>query len=136
VKLDPEKARHIDYGYTVESAQHHFADRVVLTGESSQLAEQQTALTKLNPHIREVGIYTSDGKTPIFLTHGIATDVRLAEQDCSVDSGLSSMPEAKIPEIEFEGIRILISPTRLRQSTKRPANHRFSTQASTVFILS
>jgi hypothetical protein len=64
--LDPEKARHIDYGYTVESAQHHSADRILLTGESSQLAEQQTALTKRNPHIREVGIYASDGKNPFF----------------------------------------------------------------------
>jgi conjugative relaxase-like TrwC/TraI family protein len=103
VELDPEKARHIDYGYTVENGQHFSADRVLLTGESSQLAEQQTALTKLNPHTREVGIYTSDVTNPTQQTQGIATDVQLAEQGFSIDSGLSNMPEPTLLEIEFEG---------------------------------
>jgi conjugative relaxase-like TrwC/TraI family protein len=93
VELDPEKARHIDYGYTVESAQHLSADRVLLTGESSQLAEQQTALTKLNPHTREVGIYTSDGANPL----------QLAQEGLSVDSSLRNIPMPTLPEIEFEG---------------------------------
>ena len=53
------------YVYSVESAQHLSADRLILTGESSQLAGQQEALTRLNPHTREVGIYTSDGSNPL-----------------------------------------------------------------------
>jgi conjugative relaxase-like TrwC/TraI family protein len=103
VELDPEKARHIDYGYTVESAQHLNADRILLTGENSQLAEQQTALTKLNPHTREIGIYTSDGTNPLQQVQGIATDVQLAEEGFSINSALSNMPEPTIPEIDFEG---------------------------------
>ena len=101
--LDSEKARHIDYGYTVESAQHLSADRLILTGESSQLAGQQEALTKLNPHTREVGIYTSDGSNPLRQAQGIATDVQLAEQGFSTNSALSNAPEPTLPEIDFEG---------------------------------
>ncbi len=103
VELDPEKSQHIDYGYTVETAQHLSADRLILTGESSQLAGQQEALTKLNPHTREVGIYTSDGSNPLQQTQGIATDVQLAEEGFSIDTGLSNMPEPTLPEIDFEG---------------------------------
>jgi len=51
VTLDAEKAKHIDYGYTVERAKRLSADRIVLTGDSAQLAEQQAALTKLNPKV-------------------------------------------------------------------------------------
>ncbi len=103
VELDPEKARHIDYGYTVESAQHLSADRLILTGESSQLAGQQEALTKLNPHTREVGIYTSDGSNPLQQAQGIATDVQLSEEGFSIDSALSNAPEPTLPQIDFEG---------------------------------
>ena len=103
VELDPEKARHIDYGYTVESAQHLSADRLILTGESSQLAGQQEALTRLNPHTREVGIYTSDGSNPLQQAQGIATDVQLTEEGFSIDSALSNSPEPTLPQIDFEG---------------------------------
>ncbi len=101
--MDPEKARHIDYGYTVENAQHLSADRLILTGESSQLAEQQEALTKLNPHTREVGIYTSDGSNPLQQAQGIATDAQLTEESFSIHTGLSNIPEPTLPEIDFEG---------------------------------
>ena len=103
VEMDPEKARHIDYGYTVESAQHLSADRLILTGESSQLAGQQEALTKLNPHTREVGIYTSDGSNPLQQAQGIATDVQLAEEGFSIDSVLSNAPEPTLPQVNLEG---------------------------------
>ena len=103
VELDPEKARHIAYGYTVESAQHLSADRLILTAESSQLAGQQEALTRLNPHTREVGIYTSDGSNPLQQAQGIATDVQLTEESFSIDSALSNSPEPTLPQIDFEG---------------------------------
>jgi hypothetical protein len=38
VDLDLEAARHIDYGYAVETAASLAADRVILTGEAPQLA--------------------------------------------------------------------------------------------------
>ena len=103
VELDAEQARHIDYGYTVESAQHLSADRLILTGESSQLAGQQDALTRLNPHTREVGIYTSDGSNPLQQAQGIATDVQLAGEGFSLDSALSNSPEPTLPQVDFEG---------------------------------
>jgi hypothetical protein len=103
VELDPDKARHIDYGYTVESAQHLSVDRVLLTGESGQLAEQQTALTKLNPHTREVAIYTSDRIIPLQHEQGVATDLSLSQEGLSIDQGPRVMPEPTLLQIEFEG---------------------------------
>jgi conjugative relaxase-like TrwC/TraI family protein len=60
VDLDTEAARHIDYGYAVESAANLTADRVILTGEAQQLAGLEQNLTRLNPSIRELSVYTSD----------------------------------------------------------------------------
>ena len=99
VELDSEKARHIDYGYTVESAQHLNADRILLTGESSQLAEQQAALTKLNPHTREIGIYTSDDTNLLQEGKGTATDAQVAEEGLSVETAPSNVPESTIPKL-------------------------------------
>ena len=109
VELDSDKSRHIDYGYTVENAQHLSADRLILTGESSQLAGQREALTKLNPHTREVGIYTSDGSNPLQQAQGIATDVQVAEKVVSIDSGLGTTPELTTPKITFRGLALAFS---------------------------
>ncbi len=103
VALDSEQARHIDHGYTVERARHLSADRVLLTGDSAQLAERQAALARLNPHTREIGIYTSDGSRPLQQSQGIATDARLAEEGVSMDPTLGNMPQPAMPEIELEG---------------------------------
>jgi conjugative relaxase-like TrwC/TraI family protein len=58
--LDAEAARHIDYGYAVETAGNLAADRVILTGQAPQLAGLEKDLARLNPSIRELSIYTSD----------------------------------------------------------------------------
>jgi conjugative relaxase-like TrwC/TraI family protein len=60
VDLDTEAARHIDYGYAVETAGNVVADRVILTGEAPQLASLENDLARLNPSIRELSVYTSD----------------------------------------------------------------------------
>jgi hypothetical protein len=60
VELDAEAARHIDYGYAVESAANLAADQVILTGEAPQLAGLENDLARLNPDIRELSVYTSD----------------------------------------------------------------------------
>ena len=65
IELDEEKSRHIDYGYTVASARYLAADRVILTGDANQLADQQAALTRLSPGIRDFAIYTSDGSNTV-----------------------------------------------------------------------
>jgi hypothetical protein len=59
VDLDLEAARHIDYGYAVESARNLAADRVILTGEAPQLAGLENDLARLNSGIRELSVYTS-----------------------------------------------------------------------------
>jgi hypothetical protein len=60
VELDAETAQHIDYGYAVESARNIAADRVILTGEVTQLAGLENDLARLNSGIRELSVYTSD----------------------------------------------------------------------------
>ena len=69
IELDEAQARHIDYGYTVDSAKYLAADRVLLTGENTQLAEQRVALTNLSPHTKDFAIYTSDGSKPLHHEH-------------------------------------------------------------------
>jgi hypothetical protein len=78
VTLEAEKAKHIDYGYTVEKAKRLSADRIVLTGDSSQLAEQ-AALTKLNPKIRDLAIYTSDSAHTLHKDHSTANESLLTK---------------------------------------------------------
>ncbi len=100
VELNREKARHIDHGYTVESAQHLSADRIFLTGESNRLAEQQAALTKLNPHTREIAIYTSDGTNPLQQAPDLAKGVEFSQVEPSID--LSSISEPILPELTLK----------------------------------
>jgi hypothetical protein len=60
VELDAVAGRHIDYGYAVESARNIAADRVILTGEVTQLAGLENDLARLNSGIRELSVYISD----------------------------------------------------------------------------
>jgi hypothetical protein len=60
VDLDAEAARHIDYGYAVETAANVAADRMILTGEALQLAGLENDLARLHPNIRELSVYTSN----------------------------------------------------------------------------
>ena len=62
--LTPEQSRHIDYGYAVESAQYLSADRVLITGSPTVLAEQQTDLAKLALKVHDLATYTSAGYEP------------------------------------------------------------------------
>ncbi len=62
IELSPDSAQHIEYGYAVETAQRVAVDRVLVTGEASQLAQQQEALTRLSPQVRYLALYTSDSR--------------------------------------------------------------------------
>ncbi len=106
VTLDAEKAKHIDYGYTVEKANKLSADRIVLTGDSSQLAEQQAALTKLNPKIRDLAIYTSDSTNVLHKDHSIAYESLLTKEKISNAPNLGNLSEPSSPAIEIEGYGI------------------------------
>ncbi|MBB5342021.1 MobF family relaxase [Tunturiibacter gelidoferens] len=106
IELSPEKARHIEHGYSVETAKYISADRVLITGESSQLAEQQVAFTKLNPNIHELAIYTSDRTNLLERDNGIGKEPQLSNVGLSNDSSLSNGPEPSGPSIEREGYGI------------------------------
>jgi hypothetical protein len=56
VELEAEQSRYIDYGYAVETAQQAPVDRILVTGNSNQIAEQQEALTHLSPHFRDLAM--------------------------------------------------------------------------------
>jgi conjugative relaxase-like TrwC/TraI family protein len=106
VELDPEKARHIDYGYTVETAKHVSADRILLSGESGQIAKQQASLVKLNPNVRDFAIYTSDSTNLLQRDNGIRNEPQLSKEGLSNDSSLSNASEPSGPSIEREGYGI------------------------------
>ena len=57
VALDPDKSRHIDYGYAVDGSHRVTADRVIATGEA---LDQKTLLAVPFKH-RDLALYTSDG---------------------------------------------------------------------------
>jgi conjugative relaxase-like TrwC/TraI family protein len=85
VELDAEAARHIDYGYAVESAANLAADRVILTGEAPQLAGLENDLARLNPSIRELSVYTSDASQ--------VRQVELAPQPAAAETLLKSLAD-------------------------------------------
>jgi len=93
VALDAEQSRYIDYGYAVETARQVSADRILVTGNSIQIAEQQEALTHLSPHLRDLAIYTSD-------------DSGLAVQEIPSSANIEPISVPALPEIELEGFGI------------------------------
>ena len=85
VYLDTEAAKHIEYGYSVESAGNLAADRVILTGEAAQLAGLEDDLARLNPNIRELSVYTSDATQ--------ALRVELAQSPAAAETLSKSLAE-------------------------------------------
>jgi len=104
VKLDAGHARHIEYGYAVETAQGASADRIIVTGEAVQLALQHEAFTRLSTHIRDISLYTSDSRE---IDVGIAiphAGIALAQDGSSPT--IDNMPGSSLPEITLEGFGI------------------------------
>lgn len=104
IELDRDRARHIDYGYTVEAATDAGIDRVLVTGEPILLAQQQESLTRLSAQTRDLGLYTSDSSA---LAGEIA--VPTAEIALAQNAGgptANSVPQPVVPAIELEGFGI------------------------------
>jgi AcrR family transcriptional regulator len=91
VELDGEQSRYIDYGYAAETAKQASVDRILVTGNFNQIAEQQEALTHLSPHLRDLAIYTSHESGQV-----------LQQIASSANSKPISVPT--LPEIELEGV--------------------------------
>jgi hypothetical protein len=56
VELNPDKAKHIEYGYAVDAGQRVYANRVLATGETLDAK----ALAVIPPAAREIALYTSN----------------------------------------------------------------------------
>ena len=100
VELDADQARHIDYGYAVGTAQRTSVDRVLITGDASQLAQQQEALTLLSPHIRDLAVYTSDSRE-LAVEKAIPGVENLLSQD-TIPPTIDSISVSPVPEIGVE----------------------------------
>jgi hypothetical protein len=97
--LDDDHARHIEYGYAVESAHRVAVDRVLITGDASQLAQQQDALARLSPHTRDLSLYTSDSRELAVDKAIPSTEVGLSKEVSSSSfSQAPSMPEIQVEE--------------------------------------
>ena len=59
VELNPDKAKHIEYGYAVDAGQRVSANRVFATGERLDAK----AFVGIRPAAREIALYTSDGSS-------------------------------------------------------------------------
>jgi hypothetical protein len=103
IELDADKARHIDYGYTVETAKGVSADRILLTGESGQLAQQQASLSRLNSNVHDFAIYTSDNTNLLQRDNLIGKEPELSQEGLSNDPSFTNAPESSGHSIEIEG---------------------------------
>jgi hypothetical protein len=91
VDLDAQAARHIDYGYAVETTANVAADRMILTGEALQLAGLEDDLARLHPNIRELSVYTSDATQ--------ALQVELAQNSVATEALSKPLAEVASPGI-------------------------------------
>ena len=57
VELDPDKAKHIEYGYAADGSKRIQADRILATGETLDAK----ALASVPSNVRDLSLYTSDG---------------------------------------------------------------------------
>jgi hypothetical protein len=92
-------ARHIEYGYVVETAQPAAADRVLVTGDASQLAKQPEALTRLSPRTRDLFLYTSDSRELAVVKTVPGTEIGPSLKDIS--PGLDISPATAVPEVDM-----------------------------------
>jgi len=100
LRLTPEQAQHVEYGYAIESTKRLAVDRVILSGEAEQITAQREALSQLPAKLHELTVYISDSYQP-------AAPV-LAMQKEFVGPVLTEIPtpEMDAPSIDFEGYAI------------------------------
>ena len=104
VELDSNKTLYLEYGYAAETAPRASVDRVLVTGDASQLAQQQDALASLSPHIRDLALYTSDSRE--FAVEKAIPDVANALSQHGLSPANDSVPVPSVPQIELEELGI------------------------------
>jgi len=104
IELDPNNARHIEYGYAVDTAHRAAVDRVLLTGDASQLAQQHEELTRLSPQIRDLTLFTSNSRE-LSLERGLpGAEIALPVEGLSSSGGNVQTPS--VTDIALEGFGI------------------------------
>ncbi len=106
-ELDSGQATHIEYGYAVETPPQGSVDRILISGEASELAKHGQDLARLSPSTRDIAVYTSDSR-----------DLNLGKELAGVEPGLSpngaasgieNIAEASIASIALEAPGIGLS---------------------------
>jgi conjugative relaxase-like TrwC/TraI family protein len=99
IELDPNSARHIEYGYAADTAHRAAVDRVLVTGDASQLAQQQEAFTRLSSQIRDITLFTSDSRGITVEMTIAGTERALAPNGISSSVGDMSAPEFELAQL-------------------------------------
>ena len=99
IELDPNSARHIEYGYAADTAHRAAVDRVLVTGDASQLAQQQEAFTRLSSQIRDITLFTSDSRGITVEMTIAGTEKALAPNGISSSVGDMSAPEFELAQL-------------------------------------
>lgn len=104
LELEPQMARHIEHGYVVETAQRAAADRVLVTGHASRLAQQQEALMRLSPQIRDLTLFTSDSRELSLEKALLGAEIALPVEGLSSSGG--NVQSTSVTDIALEGFGI------------------------------
>ena len=102
IELDPDNARHIEYGYAVETVQRVAVDRVLVTGEVSQLTQQQEALTRLSPHIRDLALHTSDSRH--LLAEKAVEGLENALSQAAISQSMDQVSQPSLPVRQMDSL--------------------------------
>jgi hypothetical protein len=100
LQLTPEQARHVEYGYAIESIKRLAVDRVILSGEAEQITTQREALSQLPANLHELTVYTSDGYQTASPEIGVSKEFVVPAV-----AEISKL-EIEAPSLELEGYAI------------------------------
>ena len=105
VDLDSERARNIDYGYAVEASHHPAVDRVLITGDARQLAQEKNMFAHLSPQTRDLVLYTSGSRELLGEKAFPNLEVGMSRQD-GVAPSLDNLPTPSLPALPVEELGI------------------------------
>jgi conjugative relaxase-like TrwC/TraI family protein len=96
--LSEETARHIEYCYVTERVPRS-VDRVLVTGDATQLAQQQKDFTRISGQTRDLAIYTSDSR-------GVTQEMTIPGATISPSSEFAINTSTSTPSQEIAGFSI------------------------------
>ena len=79
-------------------------DRVLVTGDASQLAEQQEALARFSPQLRDLAVYTSDSQELGLEKTVPGAEIALSLNEPSLTLG--KLPTVSTREVEVPSLGI------------------------------